>query len=74
MRDSKVFGIMLCYMDGFVISVLEGRYLGCFVGGFHGSVDDAGGPFVGIVVGGIITCYEIYAMKFNDSSPVSCKT
>ena len=61
-------------MDGFVLSVLEGRDLGYFVGSSDDTRDDMGGPFVGIVVGGIITCYEIYAMKFNDSSPVSCKT
>ena len=32
-----------------------------------------GGPFVGILVGGIITDSEIDAMHLNYSSPVSCK-
>ena len=66
-------GIMLRCMDGFVLSVLEGRELGSFVGSFDGTGDDVGGPCVGLGVGGIMTASEIDAMQQNDSSPVSCK-
>ena len=58
---------MLCCMDSFVISVLEGRVLGYFVGSFDRTVDDVGGNFVGIGAGGIITDSEIDAMQLNDS-------
>ena len=66
-------GIMLRCMDGFVLSVLEGRELGSFVGSFDGTGDDVGGPCVGLGVGGIMTASEIDAMQSNESSPVSCK-
>ena len=75
MGDSKVVGIMLCCLDSFVISVLEGRVLGYFVVSFDRTVDDVGGNFVGIGAGGIITDSEIDAMQFNYSSnfPVNQK-
>ena len=60
-------------MDGFLLSVLEGRELGSFVGSFDGTGDDVGGPCVGLGVGGIMTASDIDAMQQNDSSPVSCK-
>ena len=66
-------GIMLRCMDGFLLSVLEGRELGSFVGSFDGTGDDVGGPCVGLGVGGIMTASDIDAMQQNDSSPVSCK-
>ena len=41
-------GVMLCCMDGFLLSVLEGRDLVYFVGSFDRTVDDVVGPCVGI--------------------------
>ena len=61
-------------MDVFVINVLEGRDLGQFVGYFDETGDDLGGTCLAFGVGGIITDSKIYAMKLNDSSPVSCKS
>ena len=52
-------------MDDFVISVLEGREMGSFVGSFDGTGDDMGGPCVGIGVGGIINASDIDDMKLN---------
>ena len=66
-------GIMLLCMGGFVLSVLEGRELGSFVGSFYGTGDDMGGHFIGLGVGGIVTALEIDAMQFKYSSPVYCK-
>ena len=66
-------GIMLRYMDGFVLSVLEVRELEYFVGYFDGAGDEVGGPCVGLGVGGIMNYSEIDAMKLDDSSSVYCK-
>ena len=41
-------GIMLRYMNGFGISMLEGRYMVYFVGSFDGTKDNVGGTCVGI--------------------------
>ena len=60
-------------MDGFVLSVLEGIELGYFVGYFDGNRDDVSGPFLGLVVGGIMNTSEIYDMPLIQSSPVYCK-
>ena len=60
-------------MDGFILNVLEGRYLESFIGFFDGTGGDVGGPCVSILLGGIMTDYEIDAMQLNDSSHVSCK-
>ena len=59
-------------MDGFVLSVLEGRELVYFVGYFDGNRDDVSGTFLGLVVGGIMNTSEINDMPLNESSPVSC--
>ena len=61
-------------MDGFVLSVLEGRELGYVFGCFDETVDDVGGPFIGIGVVGIMTDFDIYDMQLNETSPVSCKS
>ena len=61
-------------MDGFVLSVLEGIELGYFVGYFDGNRDDVSGPFLGLVVGGIMNTSEIDDMTLNETSPISCKT
>ena len=66
--------MMLRCMDGFALSGVEGRELGSFVGSFDGTGDEVSGSCVGLGVGGIITDSKIYAMKLNDSSPVSCKS
>ena len=58
----------------FELSGLEGIYMGSFVGSFDGTGDCVGGLCVGLLVGGIANDYNIYAMKLNDSSPVSCKS
>ena len=60
-------GIIFHCMDGFVLSVFEGRYLGSF----DRTGDDVSGPYGGLGVKGNMTAYEIYAMKLNDSSHVS---
>ena len=41
-------------MDSFVLSVLEERALGSFVGPFYGNGDEMGGPCVGIILGGVM--------------------
>ena len=64
-------GMMLRCMDGFVLSGLEGRDLGSFVGSFDGTGDEVGGPCVGLVLGGIINDSDISYMHSNDSSHVS---
>ena len=66
-------GIMLRCMDGFLLSVLEGRELGYFFGYFDGTEDVVGGPCEGLRVGGIMTDSEIDAMQLNGYSPVSCR-
>ena len=53
--------------------MLEGRELGYFVGSFYGTRYYVGGPCVGLLVVGIMTASDIYAMQLNDSSTVSCK-
>ena len=61
----------------FLLSVLEGIYIGSLVGSFYGTDgtrDDVDGPFVGLVVGGVLNSSEIYAMQFNDSSNVPYKS
>ena len=55
-------GIMLQCMDSFVLGLLEGIYLGSFVGYFDGNVDGMGGPFVDIGVGVIMNASEIDAI------------
>ena len=60
-------------MDGFVLSVLEGRQLVYFVGYFDGNGDDVCGPCLGRVVGGIMNTSEIDDMPLNESSPFLCK-
>ena len=60
-------------MDGFVLSGLEGRELGYFVGSSYGTGDEVGGPCVGLGVGGIINTSDIYDMHLNESSPISCR-
>ena len=60
-------------MDGFVLSGLEGRELGYFVGSSYGTGDEVGGPCVGLGVGGIITASDISDMHSNESSHVSCR-
>ena len=60
-------------MDGFVLSVLEGRELVYFVGYFDGNGDDVGGPCLSLVVGGIMNNSEIDDMQLNEYSHVSCK-
>ena len=50
-------------MDVFLISVLEGRYLGSFVGYFDGTGYDVGGTCVGLLIGGT---YEIYHIQLNE--------
>ena len=64
---------MLFCMDDFVLSVLEGREMGSFVGSFDGTGGDMCGPCVGIVVGGIMTASDIDDIQLNESLPVSCK-
>ena len=49
-------------MDSFVLGLLEGIYLGSFVGYFDGNVDGMGGPFVDIGVGVIMNASEIDAI------------
>ena len=66
-------GIIIRFVGGCVISVLEGIELGCFIGSFDGTGYEVVGPCEVIVVGGIITAYEIYDIQLNDSSPVSYK-
>ena len=61
-------------MDGFVLSVLEGRELVYFACYFDGNGDDVGGPCLGLVVGGIMNTSEIDDMPLNETSPISCKT
>ena len=46
--------------------------MGYFVGSSDGSVDDVGGPCVGLGVGQIMTDPDIYYMQYNELSPVSC--
>ena len=65
---------MLFCTDSFVLSLLEGIKMGYYVGCFDGNGDDMGGTFLGIVVGGIVTSSEIYAIQFNDSSHFFCKS
>ena len=65
--------MLFFFMDGFILNVLEGRYLESFIGFFDGTGGDVGGPCVSILLGGIMTDYEIDAMQLNDSSHVSCK-
>ena len=65
--------IMICCMDIVLISVSVGRELGYFVGSFGGTGDDIVGRCVCLLLGGIVTAFEIDAMQFNDSSYVSCK-
>ena len=60
-------GIIICCMDGFLLSVLGGKYLGSFVGYFDGTGDDVGGSCVGLLVGGIMNASDIYAMQLNES-------
>ena len=67
-------GMMLCCTDGFVLIVLEGRKLRYCVGCFDRTGDDMGGLCVRLGLGDIITVSEIYDMRLNDSSPVSCKS
>ena len=65
---------MICCMDVFLLNVLEGRELGYFVGSFYGTGDDIGDTCLCLLVGGIITDSEIYAIHLNYSSYVSCKS
>ena len=53
-------------MNGFLISVLELRELGSFVGYFYVTRYDVGGTCGGLLAGGIMTASEIYDMKLND--------
>ena len=57
----------------FLLSVLEGMYMVSFVGSFDGSSYDMGGPFICILLVGIMTAYDIDYIQFNDFSSVSCK-
>ena len=66
-------GVIIFFLDGILLGVLELIELVSFVGSFDGTGDDVGGPCVGLGVGGIMTNYEIDAIQFNDSSPVFCK-
>ena len=61
-------------MAGLLPNVLEGRYLGSFVGSFDGTGYDVGGPCVGLLVEGIRADYDIDDIQLNDSSYVSCKS
>ena len=67
-------GIMFLCMYGFVFRVLEGRYLGSFVGSFDGTGYYVIGPYVGLGLEGIMTASEIDAMQLNESSPVYCRS
>ena len=69
----KAVVIILFFMDGFVLDLLEGTYLGYSIGSFDGTRVDVGSPFVGLLVVGIMTASEIYAMQLNDSSPIFYK-
>ena len=63
-------GIMLRFMYGFVLSVLEGRGLGYFVRSRDVTKDDVGGPCVGIRIEGINNASEIDDMQLNYSAPI----
>jgi len=65
--------MMLCCMDGFVLSWLEGKELGSLVSSFDGTGDEVGGSCVGLEVGGFMTGSEIVVTAANASSPVSCR-
>ena len=64
-------------MGVFFLVILEGIDIGSFVGSFDGTDgtgDDVDGPFVGLGVGGGLNSSDIYAMQFNYSSHVPCKS
>ena len=67
-------GIMIFCMDEFLLSVLEQIDMGSFVGSFGGTGDGVGGPYVCFFSRGIMNDSDICAMKWNDSSYVSCKS
>ena len=47
--------------------------MGSFVVSFDGTGYDVGGTCVGLLVGVIVTAYDIYSMQLNDSQYVSFK-
>ena len=54
--------------------MLVGIELGYYVISFDGIVNDVGGRCVGLLVGGVMTTYEIYAIQLNCSPSVYCKS
>ena len=60
-----MLGTMLLFTYGFVLGVLEGKYLLSFIRSFDGTRIDVGGPCLGQRRSDIMTTYEIYLMNFN---------